>query len=96
MTEIDIEKLRSWLREGLHRITFIKSDGTKREMVGTLRADLLPPAPPVVEGETRRTKAAVPGTISVYLPAENAWRSFKVDSLIGMVPLFTPVPPIKG
>lgn len=97
MTEIDIEKLRSWLREGLHQITFIKSDGSKRVMVGTLRPDLLPtPVAPLTESEPRKTKAPIPGVIVVYVPEESGWRSFKVESLIGMVPLFTPVPPAKG
>jgi hypothetical protein len=88
MIETDVQKLRDWLKEGLHTITFTKVDGTTRTMVGTLKPDLLPALPPLVEGQVlppRKTPA--PGVVNCYVPAELGWRSFKAESLILMKPV---------
>lgn len=77
------------------RIEFTKKDGSKREMVCTLRGDLIPedkkpgdnqlPLPfdksdvELIEKKTRKTN---PSVFSVYDLENNGWRSFIVDNLI--------------
>jgi hypothetical protein len=95
MSEIDVNKIREWLKEGLHKIIFTKVDGEKREIIGTLSPKYLPAIEPLVEGEVRKTRPPAPGVISVYLPEEMGWRSFKIENLIGIIPMFTPTPPTK-
>lgn len=93
MIESDVEKLRDWLREELQEITFTKANGETRVMIGTLKPELLPALPPLVEGELPPVrKAPTPGLVSVYVPAETGWRSFKAESLI----LMKPVKPTTG
>lgn len=59
------------------RVTFTKSDGTEREMLCTLREDVIQST----EKKTDRTKKENLDVMSVWDVEKNAWRSFRLDSV---------------
>lgn len=84
MTE---EEKKTTMREGLKRllqenvlvVSFIKADGTKREMRCTLDPNLLPELP---ESKTEKPKRAVSREVlPVYDLDKQGWRSFRLDSV---------------
>lgn len=82
-----IEKLsvaRALLKEKVCKIKFIKVDGSEREMVCTLKADLLPPLASPSEQVSLKKSVEESGVLAVFLPNEQVWRSFKVDNLISL------------
>lgn len=81
-----IEKLsvaRALLKEEVCKIKFTKVDGSEREMVCTLKADLLPEAFESKQPSNRKPVEET-GVLPVFLPEQNEWRSFKVDNLISL------------
>ena len=81
-----IEKLniaRDILNEEVCKVKFIKVDGSEREMVCTLRPDLLPQITEAKEPSNRKPVEET-GVLPVFLPEQNEWRSFKVDNLISI------------
>jgi len=86
--------IRDWVRSLLQKspvtVTFIKADGTAREMQCTLDHDRIPAAPvkPVsapVDGIVRESrkprKEPDPHSIRVFDLDKNEWRSFRFDRL---------------
>ena len=78
---MDIEALRELLKTDLVTIVFTKSDGTKREMHCTMLPEYLPamnePNPNIKYGPS-------PTVVTVWDLEQNAWRSFKFDSLLSI------------
>ena len=72
---------RQWLRDMLSAedvgITFTKTDGTKREMLCTLRSEQVVP----YEKKTDRDKISNPDTLAVWDIDKKGWRSFRYDSI---------------
>lgn len=75
---------RSSLLELLHAgpcvVTFTKVNGEQRVMPCTLKASMLPVAPSTKGVVTERKENL--DTIRVYCTDKQAWRSFRVDSVI--------------
>jgi hypothetical protein len=95
----DIEKtvIRDWVRSLLQKgpitVTFVKADGTVRDMLCTLDSSRIPAQPDVailsnstenvdglIEGKKSR-KAPDPHSIRVFDLEKNEWRSFRFDRL---------------
>ena len=75
------------LRESICEVTFKKVDGELRVMPGTLKSDVLPPKPVLLEGEVAKTRAKAPGVISVWSLDRKEWRSFRVANIVSVVKL---------
>ena len=93
--------MRDWVRSLLNQqeitVSFVKADGTKRDMRCTLNWDLIPEKPPMavmsysasivgrVDGlvtETKKPrKEPDPAVIKVYDLEARSWRSFRMDRL---------------
>ena len=70
-------ELRDLLRKDILLVVFTKADGTVREMLCTLRADLLPE----YEGPKRRGNDH-PDAIHVWDLEKEAWRAFKTSTVL--------------
>ena len=97
--EADVEGrkyFRDWVRGVLEvseiTVTFVKADGTERDMRCTLDQDRIPPQPPraeksakdSVDGIVRESKTPKPEeshTQKVFDLDAGAWRSFRYDRL---------------
>lgn len=73
--------VRSLLQKGPVMVTFVKADGTEREMKCTLSGDFLPatPAPTVTESKPR--KQPDEHSLRVFDLDKNEWRSFRFERL---------------
>lgn len=72
------ELLTSMLRKSVLEIVFEKRDGTKREMVATLRDDIVVP----YVSKTGVKKERPENILPVWDCDLSAWRSFDIDRLI--------------
>lgn len=89
----DVNKaiMRDWVRSLLQKdtvtVTFVKADGTDREMRCTLHPDRLPAAPVItgpVDGivtENKTRKQPDPHSLRVFDLDKSEWRSFRFDRL---------------
>jgi len=79
--------LKLLLSTKLLRIIFTKKDGTDRDMLCTLREDILREHLPEYDEtkiiETQERMIAT-GTIPVWDIEKEAWRSFRLDSIISI------------
>lgn len=78
----DIESknwLKGVLKERPVKVTFIKADGTEREMLCTLEASKIVPH----EKKTDRVKAVNEEVLSVWDLEKEQWRSFRFDKIKG-------------
>lgn len=66
------------LEQGTLYVTFEKKDGTRRPMKCTLAKELIQP----YEKKTERVKQTNEDIIAVWDLDNNAWRSFRYDSII--------------
>ena len=73
--------LQEQLKTKVLKVKFIKKDGTERDMVCTLRSDLLPQQ--IDLEESVQKKSQNPDVLAVYDIEKNGWRSFRYDSIIG-------------
>lgn len=75
----------SYLQEQLKikvlKVKFIKKDGTERDMVCTLRPDMMPQQ--IDLEESVQKKSPNPDVLAVYDLEKEGWRSFRYDSIIG-------------
>lgn len=74
------EWLMSLLRDGPVRVEFTKKDGTNRVMNCTLREDVAVPH----QNTTDRTKEPNPQIVPVWDIDANAWRSFRLDTILNV------------
>lgn len=77
-------ELKELLQNSVSTIVFTKVDGTERQMDCTLIAEYLPEQP-VTEKQQLLTESLTrkenPSTLSVWDLENNAWRSFRIDSI---------------
>lgn len=84
--------IRDWVRSLLQQspvtVTFVKADGTVRDMQCTLNWDLIPadkhPGQPPVDGivkESKQRKEPDPHSLRVFDIEKKEWRSFRFDRL---------------
>lgn len=79
----DVEKrdlLLKFLHENIVEVSFTKVDGTHRDMLCTLKPDLIPESY-IDNTESKKQKSLE--TICVWDLDKEGWRSFRVDSIIG-------------
>lgn len=76
---------RDWLigklKEGEVVVNFTKADGSERRLVCTLKADQLPPSDPA---KKTLNKAVNEDVVSAWDVENEGWRSFRLDSIIGV------------
>lgn len=77
-------ELKEILQNTVATVIFTKVDGTERELKCTLLPEYIP-TKPVVEGQQLLTeslpKVENPSTLAVWDMENNAWRSFRTDSV---------------
>jgi len=79
--------MRDWVRSLLQHqpitVTFIKADGTEREMKCTLNWDHIPAKEHVIESvkTLKPRKEPDPAVMRVYDLDKSEWRSFRMDRL---------------
>ena len=73
------EMLKDNLSRNVMKIEFTKADGTIREMLCTLDPKRLPESP-IKESKKKEN----PDVLAVFDLEKNAWRSFRLDSVISM------------
>lgn len=76
-SELGRDWIVSHLKMGPVIVTFVKKDGTEREMNCTLKEELMLP----YEKKTDRVKAESKETLAVYDLDKESWRSFRLDSI---------------
>jgi hypothetical protein len=79
---LDKQTIKDALFAGKTVIGFTKANGEKREMLCTLRPDLIP-AEPIIEGaEPKAPRKENPDVQAVWDLEKQAWRSFRFDSVL--------------
>ena len=73
--------LKKLLQEKVLTVQFKKKDESLRKMVCTLNEEYLPEVEPK-ENEAKKTKAESTDSIAVWDLEKQAWRSFRLDSII--------------
>jgi len=81
------EYLKGILQTGIANVTFVKKDGTERNLRCTLRPDLLPPQTDLEEAVS---KLPFPTSLAVWDLENKGWRSFRYDSILGFTIDCTP------
>lgn len=76
---LDKQSIKDALYSGKTVVSFTKANGEQREMLCTLRPDLIPPQP-VSENEKSPRKEN-PDVQAVWDLEKEAWRSFRFDSV---------------
>ena len=72
------QTLKDLLKNKVLKVSFKKKDGTERIMKCTLLADMVP----IYEKKTERTKPENENALAVWDLEKDAFRSFKLDSVI--------------
>jgi hypothetical protein len=76
------EDLKKLLQNNTLSVLFTKKDGTKRAMLCTLDANLLPVADKKEGDEVKKEKKQNDESLAVWDLEKNAWRSFRIDSVV--------------
>ena len=77
------DEFKKILKEAVVTVNFKKKDNTKRKMVCTLNEDYLPDlSDEITEGVSKKSKTESADAISVWDLEKQAWRSFRIDSII--------------
>lgn len=84
--ELNKEEILEVLKGGEATVMFTKVDGTLRGLHCTLDMRLIPPTPPM--GPMRVKKKLSEDVIRVWSIGDEAWRSFRTDSVIIVVKLY--------
>ena len=82
-TRLDIGKaVKEFLRNGTAKIVFTKVDGTIREMICTLKKDILKEHDALSNRSSNGSKRRInEDVVRVFDLEKKAWRSFRIDSL---------------
>lgn len=72
------QQIRDALQQGEVKITFIKADGTRREMLATVSSNIVPAT---VTESTRAPREPNPNVCHVWDIEAQGWRSFRWDRL---------------
>lgn len=97
--EVDKQKLpvlrgalANLLQNSICKVKFEKVDGTLREMKCTLRSDRIPVVEAKSDGVPKKERKESLEVLPVYELTDNfekdGWRSFRLDSLIGIEVLY--------
>ena len=78
--QTSVDSIRLTLKSNICKVVFTKKNGDLREMICTLREDIVVPH----EKTTDRVKEVNEEVLAVWDCEKNAWRSFRVDSIIGV------------
>jgi hypothetical protein len=81
--------IKDWLSTSSGNLTFTKKDGTRRTMKCTLNPDLMPPEAFPTSTDSTKKKAENLEVLPVWDLDQNAFRSFRIDSIISWEPIFT-------
>jgi hypothetical protein len=77
------EEFKKILKKAVVTVNFKKKDDTKRKMICTLNEDYLPDlTDDNTEGVSKKSKIESADAIAVWDLEKQAWRSFRVDSII--------------
>ena len=76
------DELKTLLFENNISVLFTKKDGTKRALLCTLQPNALPVADKQEGDEVKTQKKQSDESIAVWDLEKNAWRSFRLDSII--------------
>lgn len=84
---ISKETLQSLLRDGVVEVKFIKADGSKRVMRGTLSQtiipeEFIPKAKPVEDGKPAEVKPENPELVRLFDIEAQGWRSLKTSTIL--------------
>lgn len=79
MDEFTYEEVKAGLQSSKATVVFQKTDGTFREMNCTLKEEFLPPFDKNAVG-----KATNEEVLAVWDLDKNAWRSFRLDSVVSI------------
>lgn len=72
--------IRLTLKSNICKVTFKKANGEIRDMICTLKEDVVVPH----EKKTERVKSENNDVLAVWDCEKSAWRSFRYDSVISM------------
>ena len=75
---MDKESLKSILQKHIVKLNFTKADGSQRIMTCSLREDIIKP----YDKKTEKTKKPNEKVLAVWDIDKEAFRSFKIESLI--------------
>lgn len=75
------EYLKGILQTGIVNVTFVKKDGTTRNLLCTLMPSELPAQTDLEEAVQK--KAPNPDVLAVWDLENKGWRSFRFDSILG-------------
>lgn len=76
------DEIKEILSKNVATITFTKNDGSSRDMLCTLREDVLPPEfLNGTEQMKKKTRKQNPDVLPVWDIEKKAWRSFRVDAV---------------
>lgn len=81
MDQLELGKLREYLKTHFVNVSFTKKDGTHRDMICTLKPDSLPPQVDLEESIWTLRKPS-DEVIAVFDVSKQGWRSFRIDSVI--------------
>ena len=85
LSEKDVVKFKKWLKShllyGPVTVVFTKKDGTERQLICTLKPDLLPVQTDLEEAVQKKTPN--PDVLAVWDIENKGWRSFRYDSILG-------------
>lgn len=73
------DEIKDILTKNVATVTFIKNDGTSREMFCTLRPDMIPNL--LEEDTEKKARKQNLDVLPVWDVEKNAWRSFRIDSV---------------
>jgi hypothetical protein len=79
---INKQDLKNILKQNVVSLNFKKVDGTDRKMLCSLKESFLPVVKTKETKELTKKKAENENVLSVWDLEKNAFRSFKIDSLI--------------
>lgn len=86
MTEEEFKEAKSsyhtFLKDHVARVKFKKVNGTIRDMLCTLREDMIPAVVGEVTTSIKRQHESNNEVVAVYDIESEGWRSFRIDSII--------------
>lgn len=78
------EELRKLLTNTVTEITFTKTDGTIRKLVGTLMPEHLPPLAEDITNLSKSKRDENPKILAVWDMENGGWRSFRIESVMNI------------
>ena len=82
--------LKQILTNRIATVIFRKTDGEIREMRCTLKSEYLPKQQPLDENARHLPRQENDNVLSVWSIDNNGWRSFRIDSIMDIIPWLMP------